>query len=342
MNILFTFLILLTLLVIPLSGNKADKEGKSFFSKDYTRALKGACCIIVVFVHVPVEHGNVLQDAVGSFGYVAVTLFFMFSAYGMYLSKQRKPDYMKHFWRNRLSSLLVPMFLINLAGYLYSIPFRGGSLSSLIWINSWVWILLQFCILFYIVELGEHYHLWNEKISKFLLVIAVFVSSLYLYLTSVKGQNSNLSGWCFERLGLIWGLLLLWYFPTIKLLIKPKFWKIVISGIICLVLGVSYLKFKEVFFWGAYLNKIILGIAIIYLLFMVSCRRKWGNKVSFFLGDISYEVYLSHGFVMSVVAHHLPSLPSGQFIVTSIVGTIIFSWFIHLIDRPIIKALRSR
>lgn len=108
----------------------------NLFDKSYTRVLKGACCIIVILVHVPVTHGNKLQDAIGSFGYVAVTIFFMISAYGMYFSKQKKTDYLRHFWRNRLSSLLIPMLLINIANFLYDV-FRGGIASRQL-LNSMV------------------------------------------------------------------------------------------------------------------------------------------------------------------------------------------------------------
>lgn len=126
MDLILTSFIPIALLVILLWGNKPDEDGTSFFNKEYTRVLKGACCIIVILVHVPMSHGNVLQDAIGSFGYVAVTLFFMISAYGMYYSKQRKSNYLTHFWRNRLSSLLIPMLLINVVEYTHSLAYVGG------------------------------------------------------------------------------------------------------------------------------------------------------------------------------------------------------------------------
>lgn len=126
MDLILTSFIPIALLVILLWGNKPDEDRTSFFNEEYTRVLKGACCIIVIFVHVPMSHGNVLQDAIGSFAYVAVTLFFMISAYGMYYSKQRKSNYLTHFWRNRLSSLLVPMLLINVVEYAHSLTYAGG------------------------------------------------------------------------------------------------------------------------------------------------------------------------------------------------------------------------
>lgn len=344
MDFILTLLITITLFIVLIWGNKSDKDGTSFFNKDYTRVLKGACCIIVILVHVPVAHGNKLQDALGSFGYIAVTLFFMFSAYGMYFSKQRKNGYLSHFWRNRLSSLLIPMLFINLVEYIHClISAEGNSPSILIKVNGWVWVLLQFCILFYVVELGEHFKLYKEKVSRFLLVVGVVGSSLFLYFYNggLKGNSSEL-GWCFERLGLVWGLLLLWNFEAIKKLISPNLYKKILAIFVCLVLGITYLKFKYVFFWGEYLIKIVLGVSIIYLLFLVTYKRKWGNKTAYFLGDISYEVYLSHGFVMSMVAKYVPCLSSGEFILTSVVLTILFSWLIHIIDKPVVKLLRHK
>ena len=95
-------------------GVKA-KEGNNtedLFSRDYTSVLKGLCCIIVVMVHIRDGYTNSLQDAIGSFAYVCVTLFFMISAYGMQLSVESKADYLNHFWRNRLLALLIPKYFI--------------------------------------------------------------------------------------------------------------------------------------------------------------------------------------------------------------------------------------
>lgn len=204
-------------------------------------------------------------------------------------------------------------------------------------------MLLQFCILFYLVELGEHFKLYKETVSKVLLIVGVTFSSLFLYFYNggMEGNSSEL-GWCFERMGLVWGLILLWHFTSIKRLVTPTVGKIIVLTVVCLILGITYLKFKHIFFWGEYLTKIILGIAIIYLLFIVTSKRKWGNKVAYFLGDISYEVYLSHGFIMALVAKYIPSLTSGEFVLTSVIITIFFSWLIHLIDKPIVKALRYK
>lgn len=83
--------------------------------------LKGVCCLLVIYVHFVGSHTNALQDAIGSFAYIAVTLFFVTSAYGMMLNAERKNDYLKTFWRNRLVALLVPCFCVNIVAFLFNI-----------------------------------------------------------------------------------------------------------------------------------------------------------------------------------------------------------------------------
>ena len=114
---ILTALVPVALTLCVLYGNKRTGKQDSFMDKEFTRVLKGACCIIVILVHIPSAYSNKLQDDIGSFAYICVTLFFLMSAYGMNFSANRKPDYLRHFWRNRLSALLVPQFIINICAY---------------------------------------------------------------------------------------------------------------------------------------------------------------------------------------------------------------------------------
>ncbi|MCD7710638.1 MAG: acyltransferase family protein [Porphyromonadaceae bacterium] len=306
-------------------------------NKDYTKVLKGACCIIVILVHIPLQYQNKLQDGIGSFAYICVTLFFLISAYGMKLSEEAKPDYINHFWRNRLAALLIPVALINVCVCMYQclILFNNwGGVKSLLRVNDYVIVLLQYCLWFYLVSLGRK--LYGERILNALLIIGIVVSSAVMYFFFDK------TGWCYERWGLLWGLLLYLNLPLIKKYVAPNYRKIIVLGVIALTLGVAYLKFKPVFFWGEYLLKIVLGIAIIALVFTLSSKRIWGNKAIFFLGDISYEVYLSHGFIMALLAHFCPQLSSGLFVLSTVIGTIVFSTAIHAVGKPLVSLCRHR
>ena len=334
---------LLTALV-PLAGGGNSlfhsKIGHGhFFSKEYTDVLKGLCCLIVIYVHVWPERGNTLQDAIGSFAYVAVTFFFLVSGYGMLAGIERKNNYLKHFWRNRLVSLLIPCILVNIVGYTLGVIVRGNTEPSVLFIiNSYVVVLLQWCIWVYIIELCRvRWFSKNIILTDYLLIIGVLVSSLVLYLF-MDGD-----GWCFERMGLVWGVLLYRYFVKIVAWMnKHRLMKAVFLIVIGGILGIAYLKYKPVFFWGAYLLKIVLAFVLLLLLFTATSNRKFGDKISDWLGSVSYEVYLSHGIALGTMSYVIPmDFNSGAYILISVIITLILSTGIHALGKPVVKKLRS-
>lgn len=208
-------------------------------------------------------------------------------------------------------------------------------------INGYVLVLLEYCLWFYLVYLGRRFY--NERIANALLIGGVIVSSLLSYFLFYPNSDSSArAAWPFERWGLVWGVLLFAYFLKCKDVAKPTKSKLVLLGTLCLVLGVAYLKYKGVFFWGEYLLKIVLGITIITFLFTLSSKRTFGNKASFFLGGISYEIYLSHGFVMHVLDDVFPEMQSGAFVLSTVVLTIVYSTIIHSIGKPIVKMIRAK
>ncbi len=143
---ILTSLILIIYCVIALIGakkNTLEEADCRFFSKDYTTVLKGLCCVIVVFVHVPDGFNNTVQDLIGSFAYICVTIFFMLSAYGLRYSFENKEGYSKTFFKNRVLILLVPYIISCLLKVVCGFsPYSGGV--------RFVYVLLLFYIITFI------------------------------------------------------------------------------------------------------------------------------------------------------------------------------------------------
>lgn len=334
LDYIFTALAPILLGCVALYGSKSVTDQNEFMSKQYTTMLKAVCCIIVILVHIPLVKQNKLQDGIGSFAYICVTLFFLISAYGMKLSITKKQDYLKHFWRNRLAALLIPQILVNIFGILLTFRIKSIEWFSIFNLNSYVVVLLSYCLWFYIVYLGRSFY--SKKTIDSLLMAGIIISSIFSYFMMEKTY------WCYERFGLLWGLILFLNIDKIKTIVNPTAKRTTIYLIICLIFGVAYLKFKYVFFWGEYLLKIILGLSIILFVFSLSSKRVFGNRVLNYLGNISYEVYLSHGIIMSFLMHYFPNLSSGIFILFTITMTIIFSSVVHSLGKPIVKLVRSK
>lgn len=341
---------ILTVLAPLFGGGNAlinsELSDNEFFSKDYTTVLKGLCALIVIYVHINKDFSNPLQDAIGSFAYICVTLFFLVSAYGMMKSVEQKSDiYLKYFWRNRLVSLLIPCLMVNIVSFGINVINECKSDFSVLYhLNSYVAVLLQWCLLFYVVEWFRLKWFKECKLlTDFILIAGVVISSLYNYFF-IDAEVSAQSGWCFERMGLVYGILLYRYFDDFVAWMNKNRWtKVSVLVILGGFSELAYLKFKLVYFYGAYLLKIILGLILLVLIFTSTSNRRFSNKINLWLGNISYEVYLSHGLVMGALYVWLHAdVNSGFFIFLTVMVTLVLSSCIHFMAKPLVNSLRSK
>lgn len=165
------------------------------------------------------------------------------------------------------------------------------------------------------------------------------------YLTGI-GSSLGFS-WNVEALGFMYGFLLAdrKKLDCIKTTIKKhSFLCGGLSIAVALIAGIAYLKFKNVYFFGEYLLRIVLGIAILSVVLLFTYRVQIGNAATRFLGKISYEVFLIHGFVMSVlsvVSEQVIKLNSGVFIMLTFAFSIVFAYLFNLVNTRITKAIKG-
>ena len=323
--------ILLFLAGLLLAGAKFRPDGAHFFDRENSGAMRGFWCLIVVLVHVPAGYQNRLQDMLGSFAYVGVTFFFLTSAYGLRLAAEKRPESIRYFWRHRLPKLLVPCVLANavrMAAYV-----AGGSRVSpwmLVRIGGWVRWLLVCYLIFWLC-----YRFLSEKYRDWAVCGLVAVFSLAVY-----GMKPDTTTWCPEVLGFAWGILLgRW---------KNRFtgwtdkgWLAKNAGLCLLagILGVGYLMGKGIPFWGDYVLKIVLGVAILGFVLGLNTKISMGNRVSRLLGTISYEVFLLHDVSFFVLEKAFPGLNSGVFILMSLLVTAALSLAVQRISARILDIL---
>lgn len=300
----------------------------TFFDMNSTNIMKGLCCIIVVFVHILPDYQNSIQDMVGSFAYICVTLFMLFSAYGLFWSIKNKENYMDNFIRNRFLIVSVPFIISVLVKKICGFDIYSGGTKFLI-------IMLILYLLTYIT-------------FKFLKGKEGFAISLIAVLYSFIGYSTNIGiGWYVEVLGFAYGIILSYNIDKLKLFLTKKFWlKFLVITLFSGFLGIMYLKFKYIPFIGSYFLKVILGGILVFWVLMLMYKFVIENKLIKVLGHISYEIYLIHGFVMSglMLLDNIwvkGNISSGIFIVITFTITICLSLIIRKINLLLYKIIRK-
>ncbi len=318
---------------------KLVKVNDGFFDAKNSLAMRGFWCLIVILVHVPAAYTNRIQDMIGSFAYIGVTFFFMTSSYGLTLSHDKDPDKIKKFWRKRLPKLLVVSLLINLSFAILNMIVFGDAitLKNLFTINGWVIWLIACYFAFWL----SHLIFKQSYSAKILTVLLVIIGSIIMYTLNRNGIYKS-TIWATECFGFIWGILLASKRDVFTVFFLKKWQiKLLISCCIAGILGVSYLRFKPIPIAGDYLLKIILGLAITLFVLVFNTRVALGNRINYFLGKISFEIYLVHLGVFHLFSRFDFWNSSSVFIISGMVATMIIAYLLNNVSGMILKQVNK-
>ncbi len=281
------------------------------YSKGYDikniSALKGLLALSIVLCHmtsrVNYELPLVSFTVMGSIG---VGCFFFLSGYALIFSMKKRTNYMQCFIKKRFIKILIP-YLLMLVCYIIIIcvignrtfidvilSFSGGYPVS----NSWYVFACLYCYFLFWLAFYK-----NQKMERFVNSLMVIVVGIILYVL-VTAILFKWSDWWYKTivcfpLGLIWG----YYNEKIQIFLQKKYLGIFVVS--CIFFVLSYLlpsimgrlfRLHGNYIW--LLNDIFMGISGTLLIAILLYKICVSNVVTNFLGDVSYEIYLFHGFVM--------------------------------------------
>lgn len=325
-----TILILFLYLVIILFGVTfvRDRDDANYFwGKEYTTVLRGICCILVMLVHIPAMYTNPLQKAIGGFSQVSVTLYFMFSAYGLIWSIRNKPDYLHGFWKNRVLILLIPFIVSCAIKRLFGFtPASGGA--------YFVFVLLFFYIVTYF---------FARYIPKY---AGCIICVVILY--SIIGRITENLAWSTQAMGFVYGILLAIYFEKVKKIIEKYYWILIsVTLLLSMILIWLYIGTYNRLLIVDYLLQIFMVLSIIMFILVLTFKMKIGNKISYLLGIISYEIFLYHGLIQNALVkiddlYLKETLSSGIFILLMFVTSILVAVIMHKLNNLVTTRIRSR
>lgn len=274
MNLL-TYIVYALLAVLVIWGLKfpgfKNKFNDDFLDINSTKAVCGLAAILVILHHI--SQKPAFQDVTkelfffNDIGFLVVSIFFFCSGYGLTISADNNPDYLKTFARKRLLTVLVPFYVFNIIFAIYqfnNMPLIRIVLGTLGFVlinpNGWFpFVLLVFYGVFYF----SRKHIKTKKCQ---LVSYLIVSLLLILLFCVNG---HFAWWADSHKG--WWLVkgfnnVPWWMQEQVLLFSGEWW---VNSSIAFFVGAVFASYKDIivnFFKKGYWLK----EALLIILFFVS------------------------------------------------------------------------
>ena len=260
------------------------------FSKDLSIVGKGVAIAIVVYGHLGNLFGIRYLTPLGGIG---VSMFLILSGYGINESWLKYGD--QHFWRKRLVSVYVPYLLVGAI----TIPLRGGYQSIIQALLDLTAIRPQYYLGWYITYLFFWYGIYylamrfiKKRIYRYEMWIVVGI--VILSFTRVLYARQGFAFFI--------GLVLSDNKQYFELLRKKRN----ILGL--LFMGIALLGIKQIptvrTFPTAIMNCMEMlmttGFAVSVLLLLEKINGRFLMPL-YYLGIISYEIYLIHGYTLWIV-----------------------------------------
>lgn len=327
------------------------KEESQWLSKNQTGKMKGVCALLVIVHHISsvgTASGSLQQFwyfAVLS-GYLLVGYFFFVSGYGIaYSEYQSDKKKEKSRLLKRCISISIPYAVITIIYLLYYIMSNQDIGIKEMWkgfivgepVVRYSWYSIAIILLYVLFSIST---LIKEKtiaiLSFFLLVLGYVI-----FFASIGFSEF----WYNAVLAMIMGIMIATCKKQIySWLKKNSVLKLVVTcmifGVMCLTqikLGNALYEKNLIIFW---IVKELCLVAFIIILMYLDLYVSIGNRALEWIANISYEIYLTHGFVMMLVSEILHWDVNGVLYSVSVIGiTIILSWVEHHINKRALKII---
>ncbi len=370
---LSVFLVLLLGLLI-LGYRKASKDAfhEDFLDHSVMKGLQGFAAMGVILHHVTqivTQYGshdrgiiNVMNDA----GVLFTALFFFCSGYGLVSSLLHKEDYLKGFLRKRLPAVLVPFYVCNWLFIIASVLAGARPkplelvlyISGLVLLNDQMWFIVELAILYVVFYLCYRKRK-EDSLSLWKMAAVLVVMTVVSLLLGHDGLPDSQGLWFYGE----WWYNTTWTFFVGMLIAKhkdavvesvKKKYKRVLAGIAVLfavLYPLTIIMLRSVGYWRewpghpGYLEKLLTlfvqaptVIVFVLLLFLISMKVQFGNRVLAFLGTIALEMYL----VQNIFITYLRPFIKVEllFYIGVYACTIVMAIVVHWVDQKIIRGIQ--
>lgn len=291
--------VIIFLLLVVWKAKPVKGLNEEYVSVTTGKAMRGIFAIVVILHHLTqyTVGGHAFRYFANA-GFLAVGIFFFFSGYGLQKKYSMDTSYEDGFLLKRIPSVFIPYLVATfvywggyaLVGAGSSFPYMLSSIfsSHTMVANGWYVInILVFYVFFYLLM----------RICKRRQGLMVAGGIIFAFLWSFFCIKMELGIWWYNAtlcigVGMFWAA----YEGQILEKVKNHATAVCIFATAAFLISFHFLGSIGSFFPGLYvLAERVVGIFFILMVLGCSMKFKVGNKVLYFIGTISYELYLIHG-----------------------------------------------
>ena len=333
---LYITLLFVAILIILVNCRMVGGYNDEYLSPDTTKKEKGIAAILIVLHHLS-QRVKVSGPFVilGYIGFILVAVFFFISGYGLSYGVQYKHDYLKGFLRKRLLPVLVPYWIVNTVDIVFYLS--GGTVfTPMQYVLSFIgidvitgtWFVTAILIMYIIFWLAF-------KCMKSYIVLGLCLIGYCIICINLNLHSSYTASISAFALGVCWDKIdrrmITW--------IRERYYlklTVILGAFGIMFLGRLILSAQGI---NNEIVHLILRnlISALFVLALIAVNQKvqFTGKTLEWLGNISYELYIVHYVLLSM----LSSLNPDVYVVAVLGGGLLLSTLLWKTDKRLIKRI---
>lgn len=321
----FLVIAYIIMLIIFILSFKRKDSNEMFLSKDDSQGLKGISAILIVLHHLSQRVGiNILTLPYIEIGKYSVALFLFLSGFGVMSSYLNNKNYLSGFLKNRILTIYVPFVISNII-FIIIYLVKGQSFNNMDIIKYTLGIKLIDNVMWFIYSIVIFYLIFyiSFKFTTIKRGIIIFLigTFIYLILGIVLDLGTTITNIAFSFAG---GIFVAAYKENfIRFLNKKYVFKIIV---IIAILGIT--RIISIISSNIFIREFILNISTLsyaILLVSLSKRFKLTGNITALLSGISFEIYLLHNKLITVIPNINGSIIIGiMYFITLVILSYIF------------------
>ena len=294
---------LICVLFILLNIEYPKKDSRFFgdaLARERTDALKGFAALLIVLGHLgQTVHGGASFPVLRHLGLFTVTVFFALSGYGLVLSYKRKGCRLSGFWKKRLLTVVLPYAIFTIL-YILVRVYLGEDVSVksilLSFVNGTPLVRYSWFVEVIIVIYAAFWV--SGKLAKDDLSLLCFMMTVFIAVFCIGMKKLGFEiYWYSTAMSFIVGMLWAHKSGEITRELKEHL-PMYLVGMFTVLVPLVYCN-RVLWMWDDLGEELVTTVFVIFVLMLQYLVPAKSNTVTRFIGDISFELYMSHGaFIM--------------------------------------------